>query len=102
MKINLYRQFFKAFSNKTRLEIISLLRSHQKNVSQIVKSLGYEQSRISHNLRCLEQCGFVISKSNGKERFYRLDKSHIIPILNQIDKHIERYSKRLKECEIIK
>ena len=97
-----YRLFFKAFSNKTRFEIIKLLRKKPRSVNEICKLLGFEQSRVSHNLKCLEACGFVSSRWNGKNKIYSLDNKHIIPILENIDKHIERYSKRLRSCGVLK
>ena len=97
-----YKLFFKAFSNKTRFEIIKLLRKGSKNVSEICKELGFEQSRVSHNLKCLEACGFISFKWVGKNKVYSLDKKHIIPILNNIDKHIERYGRRLECCGVLK
>ncbi|MBS1266289.1 MAG: hypothetical protein MAG795_00256 [Candidatus Woesearchaeota archaeon] len=97
-----YRLFFKAFSNNTRFEIIKLLRKGQKSVTDICKELKFEQSRVSHNLKCLEACGFVSSKWKGKNKIYSLDKKYIIPILNNIDKHIEKYNKRLECCGILK
>ena len=68
MKNILYKLFFKAFSNKTRFDIINLLRKGPKHVSDICKELNFEQSRVSHNLKCLEDCGFVNSKWNGKNK----------------------------------
>ena len=97
-----YKLFVKAFSNKTRFEIIRLLRKGPKNVTEMCKDLGFEQSRISHNLKCLENCGFVEWKWNGKNKVYSLDKSYIVPMLNNIDAHIKHYNKRLKTCGVIK
>ncbi len=102
MKELSYKLFFKALSNKTRFEIITLLRKRPKGVTEICKELKFEQSRVSHNLKCLEACGFVNSKWNGKNKIYELDRNHIIPILNNIDKHIERYDKRLETCGVLK
>lgn len=96
-----YQLFFKAFSNNTRCEIIRLLRKGKKNVSEISSELGFEQSRVSHSLKCLENCGFVNTKWNGKKKYYSLDDEHILPMLEEIDKHIERYSERLKSCGLI-
>jgi len=101
MKELSYKLFFKAFSNKTRFEIIRLLKKCPKSVTEICKELGFEQSRVSHNLKCLENCGFVSSKRNGKNKIYSLDKKHILPILDNIDKHIERYNRRLESCGIL-
>ncbi len=98
---NSYRLFFKAFSNQTRFGIIHLLREGPKNVTEISRELGFEQSRVSHNLKCLENCGFVNSTWNGKHKIYSLDEEHIVPILCEIERHIEKYSKRLKCCGVL-
>jgi len=78
------------------------LRRGPRNVSEICNELGFEQSRVSHNLKCLESCGFVNSEWNGKNKVYSLDEKYIIPILNSIDAHINHYNKRLKTCGVIK
>ncbi len=101
MKELSYKLFFKAFSNKTRFEIIRLLRNGPKNVTGISLELGFEQSRVSHNLKCLENCGFVNLEWDGKHRIYSLDEEHIVPILEGIDKHIDKYNKRLECCGVL-
>jgi len=102
MIYNSYKLFFKGFSNKTRFKIIELLRKGPKHVSDICEELGFEQSRVSHNLKCLVDCGFVNANWNGKNKVYSLDGHYIIPILNNIDSHIKHYNKRLKTCGVIK
>ena len=97
-----YKLFFKAFSNKTRLEIINLLKKGPKSVSEICSNLGFEQSRVSHNLKCLEDCGVINSGWHGKSKIYELDKGPIIPILKNIDRHMKKYNERLKSCRVLK
>jgi len=70
----LYEKFFKTLSNKTRYDIIRLLIKGSKSVNEISKTLKFEQSRVSHNLKRLECYGFVISICKGKQRIYSLDK----------------------------
>ncbi|MBI2671423.1 winged helix-turn-helix transcriptional regulator [Candidatus Woesearchaeota archaeon] len=98
---NLHRLFFKAFSNQTRLEIIQLLRRKPLTVTEICNKTGFEQSRASHNLRCLEHCGFVKVTSNGNFRKYALDEETIIPIIDLFEKHIHKYKKKLEDCKVI-
>lgn len=98
---NLHRLFFKAFSNETRLEIISLLREKQFTVSEICKKTGFEQSRVSHNLKCLENCGFVSIIKKGNFRKYSLDKETILPMVDLFEKHIKKYKTRLKSCGVV-
>lgn len=102
MKNFSYKLFFKAFANKTRFEIIRALRKNPRSVKQLVKETEFEQSRISHNLKCLIDCGFVENNRKGKQIIYSLNKETVQPLLELIDKHIGKYSKHLVKCGIAK
>jgi len=91
-----YMGFFRALCNETRLGIILCLIKKPMNVTQIVKELGMEQSRVSHNLQCLEKNGFVKVSRKGKERVYTLNKDTITPILMGIKKHSQKY--KINSC----
>jgi len=97
-----YNMFFKALSNRTRFEIIQLLRKGPRNVTEICNELNFEHTRVSHNLKRLEKHGFVNSRRDGKNKIYSLEKRYIVPIMDNIDQHIEKYSCRLEDCGIIK
>jgi len=99
---NLHRLFFKAFSNETRLEIINLLKEKPLTVTEICEKTGFEQSRVSHNLKCLENCGFVTAEQNWKWKRYSLDKETMLPIVKLFDRHVVKYVDRLKSCRIIR
>ncbi len=94
----LYESFFKTLSNQTRFEIVKLLIKGPLSVNEISSKLKFEQSRVSHNLKRLEGCGFVFSKTKGKQRIYAIDSQIIVPIIKNIDKYITKYNKRLNEC----
>lgn len=99
--LNYHRLFFKGFSNRTRFEIISLLQRTPLTVNEIAKKLNFEQSRVSHNLRCLERCGFVTIEEDGRYRRYTLDSDTIVPMLKLVNNHITKYKGRLKACGVI-
>jgi ArsR family transcriptional regulator, zinc-responsive transcriptional repressor len=101
MKKISYEFFFKALSNGTRLGIIHDLRKGPKNVSQLSRNLGFEQSRVSHNLRILETWGLLSSRRDGKNRVYSLDEKHLIPILDNIDGYLGSYKAKLCSCGIL-
>jgi len=90
-----HKVFFETLSNQTRWDIIHLLKKAPLNATGISKTLGYEQSLVSHHLRRLERCGFVSVKSNGKERIYTLNKKTIKPLLQLVDTHINNFCKKL-------
>ncbi len=88
-----YELFFETFSNKTRMKIIQALNEGSKSVTEICKTTGQEQSKVSHNLRKLTECNFLDVKRQGKKRIYELNKDTILPILKLVNKHVHKYCK---------
>lgn len=98
--LSYYKLFFQALGNKTRAEIVSLLRKSPKNVSQICRELNFEQSRVSHALKCLANCGFVSAKWKNGRRIYSLN-GEMKNILTSVEKHIKKYKEQLLACGIL-
>jgi DNA-binding transcriptional ArsR family regulator len=86
MQKHFYCTFFTNLANPLKIEIILSLRNKDKNVSELVKELKVEQSKLSHALASLKKCRIVNSKQKGKERIYSLSKT-VIPMLEMTDKH---------------
>ena len=93
-----YAPFFKTLADPAKLEIINLLSKGGLNVGEIGSSLGFEQSRVSHNLKALVGRGFLTVEKKGRSRKYSLDQKEIVPILKLVDKHVSRYDKHLCKC----
>jgi DNA-binding transcriptional ArsR family regulator len=100
LEFRLYREFFRALSNQTRFAIVQLLRKSPHYVNEMVERLSIEQSRVSHNLACLLNCGFVEWEWNGKNKVYRLNPD-LHPILTGIEKHLVRYAPALDTCKTL-
>lgn len=81
--------FFKAFSDKTRLRILTALVSAELCVCDIATLLDMSQSAISHQLRFLKQARLVKSRKNGKTVYYALCDDHIQTILAQGIAHVQ-------------
>lgn len=81
--------FFKAFSDKTRLRILSALSFEELCVCDIATLLNMTQSAISHQLRFLKQARLVKSRKSGKTVFYSLCDDHIVTILAQGIEHVQ-------------
>jgi predicted transcriptional regulator len=101
LNFGLYREFFRALANQTRFSIVQLLRKRPYYVNEMVERLGIEQSRVSHNLACLLNCGFVEWQWNGKNKVYRLNPD-LHPVLVGIDKHLMKYAPALESCQTLK
>ena len=97
-----WKLFADVLSNKTRFDIVMLLRKEgELSVLEICKKLGYEQSRVSHNLKCLLNCGFVEVEQRGKRRIYRIS-DEIKRILDELEKYMAEYEKRLVSCGVLR
>ncbi len=86
-----YKLFFNTFASEQRLKILNLLRKKEMNVSEIQKATGFEQSVVSHNLKRLKTCGFIIQERRKKYRYYKLNERTLKPILSLIDGHMKEY-----------
>ena len=80
--------FFKAFSDKTRLRILTALVTEELCVCDIAALLGMSQSAISHQLRALKQAKLVRYRREGKQVFYSLADGHVRTILGQGMEHV--------------
>jgi ArsR family transcriptional regulator len=96
-----HKLLLRAIANETRFSIISLLKEQSFSVGEICEKLGFEQSRVSHNLRCLVECGFVNAEQDGRNRIYSLDDKTVRPMLQLMERHVERYKHHLVACRIL-
>jgi len=74
-------KFFQTLSDPTRLRIILLLTEEERNVSELIASLGVSQSGVSNHLACLKWCGFVTSRREGRHTYYRVTDKRITKVL---------------------
>ena len=70
-------ELYKAFSDPSRLRIISALVNQELNVSAIAEAVGLTESATSHHLRGLRQMRLVRARKVGRQVFYRLLDEHV-------------------------
>ncbi|MDO5444399.1 MAG: metalloregulator ArsR/SmtB family transcription factor [Eubacteriales bacterium] len=75
-------EFFKYFSDPTRVRILSILCSGERCVCDIAGELGMNQSAISHQLNLLRKSRLVRTRRDGKSVYYSLDDDHVKDILS--------------------
>jgi len=90
MKCSSY-YFFTVISNKTRWNIIDALYVRDLSVNEISETTKIEQSKVSHALKTLYECGIVFSKRKGKQKIYTLNKKTIRPILKILETHMTSF-----------
>ncbi len=97
--VNKYYLFFGNLANPLKIEIITELKKKNMSVLELAKKLNTEQSKLSHALTSLRHCSIVRVKQQGKKRIYELNKETILPILNILDKHENKFCKKCKAMQ---
>jgi ArsR family transcriptional regulator len=63
---------FRAFSDRTRLRILHMLRDGELCVCHIVDVLGVPQPKASRHLAYLRKAGLVLARKEGLWSYYRM------------------------------
>ena len=92
---------FKILANNIRLRLIETLSGGEMSVGELCAEAGEEQTRVSHELRCLTVCGLVNQRREGKRIIYSLNRKTVLPILAAADKHASKFADRLKGCDMV-
>lgn len=78
---------FKAISDPTRIDILTLLIKEDLTVSKIVDKLKMSQSAISHQLKTLREVNLVKAERKGKFVCYSLADDHVYELFNAATIH---------------
>jgi DNA-binding transcriptional ArsR family regulator len=98
---------FNAIAEPQRREILVLLRTSERPVTELARDLGMSQPRASKHLRVLREVGLVRVREAGKQRVYGLDARGLRPIhewvggfelfWNQSFERLDEYVRELKQ-----
>jgi len=91
MRCNSLNIFFTHFANKTKLDIILILKEKPLSVTKIAEKIKEEQSKVSHNLKSLVSCNLLTVERKGKQRIYSLNKETVLPILKLVQQHVQTH-----------
>ena len=81
-------EFFKAFSDTTRVGILLVLDSTEACVCDIASTLGMTKSAVSHQLKLLRQARLVKYRKEGKHVIYFLADEHVRVMIEMALEHI--------------
>jgi DNA-binding transcriptional ArsR family regulator len=83
------RDTFQAIADPTRREILGMIAYKSLNVNSVAENFDVSRTAIYKHIKILTQCGLVVMKQEGRERFCeaRLEK------LNEVSDWVEQYRK---------
>jgi DNA-binding transcriptional ArsR family regulator len=80
-------ELFGAFGDTSRVRILSVLASGERNVGTLAAAIGLSESAVSHHLRALRQMRLVEARRDGRQVYYSLD-SHAITLFKYGLSHV--------------
>ncbi len=81
--------FFKNFSDGTRIKILFAIDKEAMCVCEIADTLNMTLSAVSHQLRTLKSSNLIRSQRRGKNIYYSLADDHVRDIIEKALEHIE-------------
>src|SRR5690348_16984489 len=81
------RDVFQAIADPTRRQIINLIAHQSLNLNAVAEKFDVSRPAISKHIRILTECGLVVIKQQGRERYCeaRLQK------LTEVSEWVEQY-----------
>jgi len=83
------RDVFQAIADPTRREIINLVAYQSLNLNAIAEKFDVSRPAISQHIKILTECGLVILKKQGRERYCEAKLNQ----LSEVSEWIERFRK---------
>jgi len=81
------RDVFQAIADPTRREIINLVAYQSLNLNSIAEKFDVSRPAISQHIKILRECGLIIIKKQGRERYC---EAKLQP-LNEVSDWVEKY-----------
>ncbi len=97
----LLAKFFRALGDPTRLQLLQAVKNNEKNVTALVELTGAPQGRVSSHLACLRWCGYVATRKEGRQVFYRVTDRRVAKLLELASGLVEDNCERIRSCTII-
>lgn len=94
-------RFFKGLDDPTRVLILELLLDREKTVSELVGALGSPQGRVSTHLGCLRHCGYVRTRRDGRNVYYRLADERVRALMRIAQELMADHARELLSCAVI-
>ncbi len=82
-------ELFHAFSDTSRVRIMSALLDGEKNVRTLAQLVGITESAVSHHRHGLRRTHVVTAHRDGKEVYYNITDPHIITLFTQDVRHVQ-------------
>ncbi|OJW59660.1 MAG: transcriptional regulator [Sphingobacteriales bacterium 50-39] len=93
------RDVFQAIADPTRREILHLLARQSLNVNAVADNFDISRPAISRHVRILTECGLLVIRKEGRERYCQADLRKLKQVSDWTDRYREFWTKKLDDLE---
>jgi DNA-binding transcriptional ArsR family regulator len=87
--------YFQALSEPTRLSLLNLLRSGERNVGELAQLTGFTPANVSRHLAMLTSHGLVKRESRGTSAYYRIADPSVYQLCDLVCGNLARQFDRV-------
>ena len=93
------RDVYQAIADPTRRAIINIIAKEPQNISSIAAQFDISQQAVSLHVKILTDCGMVIIRQQGRDRFCEADLSQLGEVAEWIVQYRQHWENRLNKME---
>ncbi|SKB81746.1 ArsR/SmtB family transcription factor [Dyadobacter psychrophilus] len=94
MSIEARRDVFQAIADPTRRQIISLIANKSMNLNSIADNFNISRPAISQHIKILTECGMVVVRQEGRERFCEAKLDGLSEVSNWVDQYKQFWNEK--------
>jgi DNA-binding transcriptional ArsR family regulator len=99
MSIEARRDVFQAIADPTRRQIINLIAHQSMNLNTIAENFNISRPAISQHIKILTECGMVVVRQEGRERFCEARLDSLSEVSNWVDQYKQFWNEKLDSLE---
>jgi DNA-binding transcriptional ArsR family regulator len=89
------RDVFQAIADPTRREIIGLLANKTLTLNGVAENFEISRPAISKHIKILTECGLVVIKQQGRERFCAVDFKQLKEVAEWVTQYHRFWNEKL-------
>ena len=93
------RDVYQAIADPTRRAIINLIAAEPQNVNAIAERFAVTRQAISLHVRVLTDCGLIVIRQQGRERFCEAKLEPLGEVSHWIEQYRQHYERKLDSLE---
>lgn len=89
--------YFQVLAEPTRLQILNILRTGERNVGELAQMCGFTAANVSRHLALMTQQGLVERESRGTSAYYKIADPAVFALCDLVCGNISRQLERTAE-----